>query len=155
MQRAKCTWPHFFWIVILLPILCSCENPSKNKGGEIPRKERLKFDQYMVEGRRLYLNHCSNCHQENGMGLGKLYPPLNGSDYLDKNFDQVLCIMRYGLQGEIIVNGVTYNQPMPGVPTLTNLEIAEIATFIYNSWENEHGLIPLDTVRVIMEKCKQ
>ena len=89
------------------------------------------------------------------MGLGKLYPPLNGSDYLNNNFEQVLCIMKYGLEGEITVNGVTYNQPMPGIPTLTNLEIAEIATFIYNNWENERGLIPIDTVRVIMERCEQ
>ena len=49
-----------------------------------------KFDQYFVQGEKLYLQHCSNCHQKGGEGLGLLYPPVAASDYMENNFDNVL-----------------------------------------------------------------
>src|SRR5690349_18622211 len=53
--------------------------------------DAVKFDQYFVQGEQLYAKHCSNCHQAEGTGLGLVYPPLNKSDFLEKNFEQVLC----------------------------------------------------------------
>ena|SRR6478736_6172811 len=105
-----------------------------------------KFRQYYVQGEQLYVKNCSNCHQKNGKGLGMVYPPLDQSDYLDKNFEKVLCLMKYGTKGELIVNGKTFNQPMPGIPTLTDLEIAEIATYLYNQWDRQRGLIDVKEV---------
>lgn len=112
-----------------------------------------KFQQYYVEGERLYLSNCSNCHQKDGKGLGLVYPPLAPSDYMDTNPGKVLCQMKKGLSGEIIVNGKKYNQPMPGIPALTELEIAEIATYIYNSWGHEKGLIEVNFVSKALREC--
>ena len=58
------------------------------------------------------------------------------------------------LQGELVVNGVTYNQVMPGLAMLTDLEIAEIATFVANSWENDMGYIGVTTVTSQLGDCK-
>jgi mono/diheme cytochrome c family protein len=112
-----------------------------------------KFTNYFRQGEQLYAQHCSNCHQADGSGLGRLYPPLKQSDYMNNNFEQVLCLMRNGIQGELTVNGVPYNQPMPGVPTLTDLEIAEIATYIYNAWDNERGLVEVKEAERILNTC--
>src|SRR3954467_2763545 len=92
-----------------------------------------KFQQYFVEGEQLYQAHCSNCHQKDGKGLKLVYPPLAQSDYMEENPEKVLCLMKQGIQGQVRVNGKIFDQPMPGIPSLTELEIAEIATFIYNS----------------------
>ena len=62
--------------------------------------------------------------------------------------------MKYGIRGEIIVNGKSYVQPMPGVQSLTDLEIAEIATYIYNSWEHQHGLIDVTEANKILSRCQ-
>jgi cytochrome c551 len=113
-----------------------------------------KFNQYYVQGERLYLKHCSNCHQKEGTGLRKLYPPINNSDFVQNNFEEVICLMRYGKQGEIIVNNVVYNQPMPANTELSDLEIAEIATYIYNSWGNSKGLINVTSVTEIDRQCE-
>jgi len=111
-----------------------------------------KFQQYFAQGQSLYEKHCSNCHQKNGFGLGRVYPPLAGSDYFEKNLNTSLCLMKYGISGEIVVNGIQYNKAMPGVPSLTELEIAEIATYIGNSWGHEQGLIDvLHTSKVVSE----
>jgi hypothetical protein len=43
---------------------------------------------------------------------------------------------------------------MPGVPTLTDLEVAEIVTYIGNSWGNETGLTPVKRVSDVAERCR-
>jgi cytochrome c551 len=124
-------------------LLLSCSNKDS------------KFQQYYVQGEQLYVKNCSNCHQKNGKGLGLVYPPLDQSDYLDKNFQEVICLMKYGKSGEMIVNGKNFNQPMPGIPSLTDLEAAEIATYIYNTWSRQRGLIDVKQTEKIIRDCDQ
>ena len=112
-----------------------------------------KFTQYLVEGEQLYIVHCSNCHQKDGTGLRSVYPPLASSDYMGQNFEKVICGMKFGLEGEIQVNGTSYNQRMPGVLSLTDLELAEIATYIYNSWGGERGMIESRDVPGLLDSC--
>jgi cytochrome c551 len=114
-----------------------------------------KFQQYYVQGEQLYVKHCSNCHQKNGKGLGLVYPPVDQSDYLDKNFADVICLMKYGKRGELIVNGKTFHQPMPGIPMLTDLEVAEIATYLYNNWDRQRGLVDVKEVSPVIMNCKR
>jgi hypothetical protein len=61
--------------------------------------------------------------------------------------------MKYGIKGEIVVNGKTFVQPMPGVQSLTDLEIAEIATYIYNSWEHKRGIVDVSEANKILTNC--
>lgn len=61
--------------------------------------------------------------------------------------------MKYGIQGEIIVNGKSYNKAMPAIPSLTELEIAEIASYIGNSWGHEQGLIDVTKSTKIIGSC--
>lgn len=113
-----------------------------------------KFKQYYVHGEQLYQKHCSNCHQSNGSGLGRVYPPLNTSDFMENNFEEVVCLIRHGSNGELIVNGVQFNQPMPGVPSLSDLEIAEIATYIYNTWDHKRGIVEVKDAAKVLESCQ-
>jgi cytochrome c551 len=112
-----------------------------------------KFQQYFVEGEQLYLKNCSNCHQKDGTGLGRVYPPLVNSDFMDKHFDEVPCLMKRGRRGAMTVNGDEYVQAMPGVVSLTELEIAEITTYIYNSWGHKRGLIEVKQVNKSLQPC--
>jgi mono/diheme cytochrome c family protein len=68
------------------------------------------------------------------------------------DIDRSLYIIRYGLNGSIIVNDIEYNQPMPGNSNLTPLEIAQIGTYIYNVWGNREGLITIEKVKEALEK---
>lgn len=61
--------------------------------------------------------------------------------------------MKYGLKEPITVNGKKFVQPMPGVVTLTDLEIAEIATYIYNSWDHQRGIIDVTEVNNVIKNC--
>jgi mono/diheme cytochrome c family protein len=117
-------------------------------------KADIEFERYYNQGEVLYAKYCSNCHQKDGKGLGLLYPPLDKSDFMDQNVDQVLCIMRYGKSTPTLVNGKTYEQPMMGVTALTDLDIAEIATYIYNTWDHKRGIVKVDEVSAKMNLCK-
>jgi len=118
-------------------------------------KSDIEMEQYYNQGEVLYTKHCSNCHQKDGKGLGLLYPPLDKSDFMDQNFEQVLCIMRNGKSTPTIVNGKTFVQPMKGVAALTDLDIAEIATYIYNTWDHQRGMISVNEVTGKMTTCPE
>jgi len=51
-----------------------------------------------------------------------------------------------------MVNGISYNQPMPA-SGLTDLEIAEIITYINNSWGNMGGLSHVNEVSKALTRC--
>lgn len=108
----------------------------------------------IINGRELYLKNCANCHQENGAGLGDLYPPIAGSDYL-KNKEKVICIIRNGVSGDMVVNGKTYNQAMPANPELYDLDISSLVTYIYNEWGNEKTTTETYDVAQVLEHCEK
>lgn len=116
-------------------------------------KEELKRDQYYSEGYQLYTINCANCHQADGKGLANLYPPIVGSKYVSKT-EPLVCIIKNGLEGEIVVAGKTYNRPMPANPKLSDIEIAEIITYISNSWGTETTYTRTDSVTAILLRCK-
>jgi cytochrome c551 len=138
--------PVVFWLLAFSFQLTACGQSTN---------QSTKFQQYYVQGEQLYLKNCSNCHQKKGGGLGRIYPPVNKSDYIDQNPIAVLCLMKYGKEGEILVNGKTYNKPMKGITSLTSLEIAEIATYLYNTWGRERGIVEISEVNKALTSCEE
>jgi cytochrome c551 len=143
---------HFSVLFHLLACAICLLSCTANTEKEV-KDTSTKFQQYYVNGEKHYLKNCSNCHQKNGTGLGLVYPPLNKSDYMNNNFIEVICLIRHGKSGDLMVNGKIYNQRMYGIPTLTDLEIAEIATYIYNSWEHKRGMIDVHEVAALQKQC--
>jgi len=139
--------------VILISItLCTFCGP--NAGKDMPRAMKIKFKQYYVEGKRLYISHCSNCHQKNGSGLVRLYPPINNPEYFGKDYKNTICIIRNGQKGEVFINGISFDQPMPENSDLTILEIAELMTYLNNRWSGQDSRLftTLEIARVL-ENC--
>ena len=117
-------------------------------------EEEIKRERYITEGILVYKNNCANCHQNKGQGLAALYPPIAHSDYL-VNKKSVICLIRYGQQGPIKVNGKAYNRPMPAQPQLSDLEVAELVTYIYNQWGNETKLTSAKDVIPVLKECRK
>jgi cytochrome c551 len=131
----------------VITVVFSCETKSTSNN------DTTKFKQYYLQGEQLYQKNCSNCHQKDGTGLGLIYPPLNKSDFMKNNLEAVICLMKHGKTGELLVNGKSFNKKMPGITALTNLEIAEIATYIYNTWEHQYGIVEVKRVDSVLTKC--
>jgi mono/diheme cytochrome c family protein len=151
-MRIKITRTHYFIFSLLLfgiSLMTCTPGDSSNHAGSV------KYQQYYAQGEELYKSYCANCHQSDGSGLGRVYPPLNKSDFMEENFEEVVCLIKYGKHGEVWVNGVMYNQPMKSNPSLTELEVAEIATYIYNTWNQQKGIVEVGLVSSILKACSE
>lgn len=90
---------------------------------------------------------------EDGKGFKKLYPPLASADYLFENQEKIACIIRYGQDDTIVVNGEIYNLPMLGIKELNDVEIVNIINYINTSWENNLPPVKLKTVSDQLLQC--
>lgn len=134
----KRTWNKLFILSFLITFLSSCQS-----------EEKIKLEQYYIGGKELYEQNCANCHQKDGKGFQNLYPAIAGSDYL-KDKEKVIYAIKNGISGEILVNGKKYNQPMPANNQLTNLDIAEVVTYIYNEWNGETKITEVKEVEKVL-----
>ena len=86
-------------------------------------------------GKRLFTSICAACHQPTGLGRPNMFPPLAGSDYLNADKNRAIQTVLFGRQGEVVVNGQKFNNNMPSFP-LTDQDIANVLTYVYNSFGN-------------------
>jgi nitrite reductase (NO-forming) len=89
----------------------------------------------MASGKQIFTKTCFACHQANGEGIANVFPPLAKSDYLNADVKRAIGFVLNGKTGEITVNGVKYNNIMTK-QILTDDEIADVLTYVYNSWGN-------------------
>ena len=106
-----------------------------------------------LRGKELYAYYCANCHMEAGEGLRGLIPPLANSDYLQSNRELLPCIIRKGMEGEIVVNGKTYNQPMASIPEIGEADLANLINYINMNWGNEGKFMSHEEVVKYLEAC--
>lgn len=95
----------------------------------------------MQRGKAVYQGTCSTCHQAEGQGLASIFPPLAKSDFLMADRERAIELVLKGMSGPIVVNGETYNGVMTPFAHLTDHEIADVLTFVLNSWGNDGGAV--------------
>jgi nitrite reductase (NO-forming) len=100
----------------------------------------------IAAGKQLFTGTCSVCHQANGEGLPNVFPPLAKSDYLAADPKRAMTIVTHGLSGKVTVNGHEYDSVMPPMSQLNDDEVANILTYVLNSWGNPGGQISKEEV---------
>jgi mono/diheme cytochrome c family protein len=105
-------------------------------------------------GKEVYVEKCQNCHGIDGKGLKGLYPPLTNADYIKGNREKIACIIMNGMEGEILVNGKTYNEKMPSNPLLTEAEITNLLNYINSAFLPENKTFTLKEVSNNLRDCK-
>ena len=103
------------------------------------------LEEKIASGKQIYTNTCFACHQANGEGIPNAFPPLANSDYLNADVNRAIDIVLNGKSGEITVNGEKYNSIMTK-QTLTNEEVADVLTYVYNSWGNNKTNVTVNQV---------
>lgn len=104
----------------------------------------------MARGKIIYEERCITCHMENGQGIPSVFPPLAGSDYLLQKREASIHAVKFGQEGEITVNGVTYNNFMTP-QGLTDTEVADVMNYILNSWGNACPIVTAEEVAAVKE----
>ncbi len=103
--------------------------------GAPPAPTAASLEERIELGKKVYAVTCLACHQSEGQGIPSAFPPLAKSDFLNADVDRAIGIVLHGLAGEITVNGSKYNSVMTA-QTLTDEEVANVLTYVYNSWGN-------------------
>ena len=98
----------------------------------------------IARGEEIYSDFCISCHLPNGAGVVNVNPPLANSDYLLKNREASIRIVKFGKKGEIIVNGKKYNNTMDALG-LSDNEVADVMNYINNSWGNKNTKMVTET----------
>jgi nitrite reductase (NO-forming) len=106
----------------------------------------LTVEDQVRAGQALFAGTCSVCHQANGAGLPGVFPPLAKSDYLG-DVTKAMRVVLHGLSGKVVVNGQEYNSVMPPMTQLNDDEVANILTYVLNSWGNPGGQVSKDDVK--------
>ena len=102
----------------------------------------------IADGKQVYMKTCFACHQGEGQGIPSAFPPLAKSDYLNADVKRAVEIVLKGKRGEITVNGEKYNSIMTR-QTLTDEQVADVMTYVYNSWGNNKTNVSIKMVKDI------
>ncbi|TFG76643.1 MAG: cytochrome c [Flavobacteriales bacterium] len=103
-------------------------------------------------GSEIYADFCVTCHLDQGEGVANTFPPLAKSDYLANNREGSIRGVKFGQQGKLVVNGVSYNSVMAPLG-LEDDEVADVMNFILNSWGNtSEKMVTVEEVGAIQKK---
>lgn len=106
----------------------------------------LTLEEQIKAGESRFTGTCSVCHQPNGEGMEGVFPPLAKSDFLMTDKLRSIAIALNGLSGKVTVNGKVYDSVMPPMSQLTDDEIANILTYVRNSWGNQGEAVTKEEV---------
>jgi mono/diheme cytochrome c family protein len=96
----------------------------------------------MKRGAAIYSDACASCHLEKGVGQSRLFPPLGHNAMVQQ--DDATGLEHLILAGSRVGTGPTRPSPltMPSFAwKLTDQQIADVATFVRNSWGNQAAAV--------------
>ena len=106
----------------------------------------------MHKGQKVYETVCAVCHQPDGGGVPGLNPPLIGTDWVLGSKSRLIGVVLKGLQEKIEINGDSYDNIMPANDYLTDQQIADVLTFVRNSFCNKASVVKAEEVAVLRKK---
>ncbi len=144
-------------IGILLIMCCAISSfvmaqAKKKAAPAAPNKAAIQAS--IANGKQVYATQCLMCHQEDGGGVLNLNPPLTKTKYVLGDKTRLIQIVLKGLSGEIEVNGDTYRNMMPPRNTLSDQEIADVLTYVRNSFGNKASAVTPAEVKAVRAKTK-
>lgn len=137
---------------IYLPEGSSIQSMPNGKD-EIEEFMDKTLGEQISSGKKVYARTCLACHQSEGQGIPAAFPPLANADYLNEDVKRSIDVVLHGLTGEIKVNGEAFNSVMTA-QNLTDQEVADVLTYVYNSWDNNKSQVHPKDVREVRESKK-
>jgi cytochrome c oxidase cbb3-type subunit 2 len=98
-------------------------------------------------GAELYRTSCASCHQTNGQGVPKVFPPLAGNTVvIDRDPAEHIKIVLFGEKAHEI-NGVEYQAQMPAwADQLSDEEVVAVINHERTSWGNNAPTVAREQV---------
>jgi len=98
-------------------------------------------------GKKVYQKNCLTCHQANGGGVPKMNPPLINAAFVKGDTKKLIQWVLLGSTQKVPIDGKYYSNNMPPQATLQDQEIADVLTYIRNSFKNKASAITATDVK--------
>ncbi len=106
----------------------------------------------MKRGQAVYSRTCIACHQPTGLGIAPVFPPLAGSEWVAMSPSIPVRNILHGMTGPVSVKGTVYNSMMPPVAGLSDGDIADVVSYVSNSFGNTGSVVTEEDVKAIKAK---
>lgn len=135
-----------------MPIALVFTNRKDSTTG-IPLQSSLQKSK--AAGEKVYKKFCISCHQADGGGVPHLTPPLINTSYVLGDKQALINILLNGLKN-VDIDEETYSNPMPPLGgILKDQQIADVLTFVRNSFGNKASAVTVAEVKEARSKVKK
>ncbi|TDW48156.1 glucose/arabinose dehydrogenase [Flavobacterium sp. 270] len=110
-----------------------------------------KIKKSYTNGATIYANNCAVCHMDDGAGVSNLNAPLKKSSHVIGEKSRLIKTLLDGLKGGKL-DGETYSNVMPSHSFLTDKEIADVLTYVRNSFGNKASAVDQSEIGLIRKK---
>ncbi|MBC6989089.1 MULTISPECIES: c-type cytochrome [Hymenobacter] len=108
----------------------------------------------ITRGKQVYTQVCLSCHQADGGGVQNMNPPLIKTTYVLGDKTRLVKVLLNGLQ-DVDVDGEPYSNVMPAQVDLTDQQIADVLTYVRNSFGNKAVAVKAPEVKAIRAANKK
>lgn len=103
-------------------------------------------------GQQVFMSTCVTCHQKDGGGVPRLNPPLIKTEYVLGDKTRLINIVLKGLNQPITIEDEEYTNVMPSFAQLTDQQIADVLTYVRNSFGNKASAVTVAQVKALRGK---
>ena len=103
----------------------------------------------IARGKKVYTEQCLACHMADGTGVPGMNPPLIKTRFVLGDKIKLVQLTLKGMSGEVDIDGSVYHNTMASHAELTDLQIADVLTYIRNSFGNKAKTITAAEVKGI------
>jgi mono/diheme cytochrome c family protein len=108
----------------------------------------------IAAGKAVYTQNCLTCHLADGGGVERMNPPLNGTTWVLGDKTRLVKVILNGLEDEDI-DGEPYGNVMPAFNALSDQQIADVLTYVRNSFGNKASAVAPAEVKAIRATNKK
>ena len=129
-------------IIIILSVICFTVAFAQTK-----KAIRVTQTDSYKRGKEVYAKVCLSCHQIDGGGVPRLNPPLIKTDYVLGNKQKLIFIVLKGMNDRIPIDDEYYSNNMASHKNLSDQQIADVLTFVRNSFGNKASIVTIAEVK--------
>lgn len=142
--------------LLLIFLLSACggrkQNSQQQTQTQAPVSAEKSSEMANHPGKKVYNSVCLVCHMADGSGVPGMHPPLIQTDWVNGDKERLIEITLNGMSGKIEVNGETYNSIMPPHSHLSDKQIADVLTYVRQSFGNNAGEVTVEEVQKVRNK---
>ena len=118
-------------------------------------RHHLSLAASIANGKKVYVQYCITCHQADGKGVPTLNPPLINTSYDLGDKIKLIQIVLNGFNEDVQINGQSFSNSMTPHAMMTNQEIADVLTYVRNSFGNKATPVSATLVKNVRSMNKK